>query len=166
MKLNLNSYTCKNFVMCVGKIPANTRALKVGTTSPGERSQLVYVVSGDISYSANNNSATGVLAEGTLTNMFEYGQTNIYYTAGSKDAYYASLNPLDLNTNFSAQILNTPTTQEVVSNNQNIIIVCLGGSIICNGATISAEKYARVPINTTANLQVLPDSIALIVTQQ
>jgi hypothetical protein len=166
MKLILESYPCKNFIVCVGKIPANTKVLKEATTTPAVRSQLVGMLSGSVSYVANNGATIGVLETNTITDVYDIGQNNIYYTAGNEDAYYVSVNPQTVNQKFTAQMITTPTTQNIVGSDKLTIVVCLGGSITCNNKDIPATKYAKILNGITTNLEVLAESAALIVTEK
>jgi hypothetical protein len=151
--------SCRAFSICYGMMNAN-ESFSGNYSEVGQRNLSVYVYQG----SATVTSSSGSLFECNeqkLVDLQSITDGLVEYRAGSDGASWVCINNNQRQKEFNFELLNAPITKTVVGSSKETYLLCLGGSVACNGVSISERNYARIKNGSEAQI-VVPENVVAV----
>jgi hypothetical protein len=159
-----NIIQCRAFMLCYGIMNAN-ESFFGNYSEVGQRNLSVYVYQGG----ATITSSSGLLFECNEKNLIDLQSItggSVEYRAGSNGTSWICVNNNQRQKEFNFELLNTPVTKTVIGSSKEAYLLCVGGSIICNGVSISERSYARIKNGLQAVIDIPENAIAILMTEK
>ena len=156
--------SCRAFSICYGMMNAN-ESFSGNYSEVGQRNLSVYVYQG----SATVTSSSGLLFECNEQNLVDLQPITdglVEYRAGSNGSSWICVNNNQRQKEFNFELLNTPVTKTVIGSLKEIYLLCLGGSVACNGVPISERSYARIKNGSQAVIDIPANATAILMVEK
>lgn len=155
--ITFKTTTCRGFVLCIGSGLQNDTLIQKNTGA-GVAIQYIYGYKGN--GLVTNGEMSDELAGKQLLDMTKYMGKEITFTMLGDPTMWIAINPTTAR--FDAEFLAGGTSKDVQGIDKRRYILCLDGSIDCNGTTLEATKY--VALRSESNVSVtVPDGSAAVV---
>lgn len=159
--ISYKTTACRGFVLCVGSaLPGDV--LTQPNNGAGVAIQYAYVYRGHAV--VTDGETTEELPGQQLLDLTKYMGTEVRFTMLGDPTMWIAVNPSSGDARFTAEFVSGGETITVTSEEQRKTILCLEGSVLCNGASVAALKYAPVRNDTTVTLTVPEGSAAVVLT--
>jgi hypothetical protein len=159
--ISYKTTTCRGFVLCVGNGLQNDVFVQPNK-GDGVAIQYAYAYKG---YGkVTNGEMSDELAGKQLLDMTKYMGKEITFTMLGDPTMWIAINPTPDTTRFDAEFLAGGTSQDVEGTEKRRYILCLDGSIECNGTTLEATKYVALRSDSNVSVTVPDGSAAVVLT--
>ena len=159
-----NFILCRSFSVCYGSMSPNEVFLG-DYSKVCQRSLSIYVYQGG----GTITSSSGLLFECNEKNLVDLQSITggaVENRAGSNGASWICVNNNQRQTEFNFELLNTPVTKTVIGSLKETYLLCLDGSVTCNGVSISERNYARIKNGSQAVIDIPANAIAVLMVEK
>lgn len=159
--ITFKTIQCRGFALCVGSaLPGDV--LTQPNKGNGVAMQYAYVYRGNAT--VTDGEATEELPGKQLLDLTKYMGTEVSFDMLGDPTMWIAVNPVPETNRFTAEFVAGGNTLTVVGGEKRKTILCLEGSVICNGTTVDALKYASVRNGASVSLNVPEESAAVVLT--
>jgi hypothetical protein len=159
-----NFIFCRSFSICYGS--ASPNEVFLGDYSKVlQRNLCIYVYQG----SGTITSSNGLLFECNEQNLVDLQSITggmVENRVGSNGGSWVCVNNNYRQKEFNFELLNTPVTKTVIGSLKETYLLCLDGSVTCNGVPISERNYARIKNDSEAQIVVPESAVAILMTEK
>jgi len=156
-----NSIACRGFSICYGSMTPNENLVCPNTTD-GFFNQWIYLYDGS-ALAGSEASQTTELTKDTLVDVSQYAGAPIKYVAGNSGATWLGINPIPTTKRYDARLVKGTATETINPSAKESFIICVEGSVTCNGVQLKPMQYARV-VNTSKTFEI--NGTAIICTER
>jgi hypothetical protein len=155
-----DALVCRGFILCYGSFVPN-EIMSHPNTGDGIATQAAYLYFGNVTASQNGTDIE--MLAGKVNDLSPFINAPCESKAGALGAAWLAINPTPSTKKYDITI--APIGNSVVtSSSLDCVVLCVDGAINCNEKTINKMQYTRVLNNTSVNLTVSDNSVALIMT--
>lgn len=140
-----NGIACRGFAICHGTMTAN-ESLVQSNINDGFFNQLIYLYAGS-ALAGTESSQTTELTTGSLVDVSQYANAPIKYVSGDNGATWIGINPVPSTKRYDARLIKGPITETINYSNKETFILCVDGTLTCNGIELKPTQYARIVSN-------------------
>jgi hypothetical protein len=155
-----SSLVCRGFTLCYGSYVPN-ETMSHPNTGNGIANQAAYLYFGNVTASQNGTNIE--MLAGQVNDLSSFIDAPTEFKAGDSGAAWLAINPTPSTKKYDITV--APIGNSVVtSSSSECVILCVDGSIDCNGKVVNKMQYTRVRNSTSVNLNIPDNSVALIMT--
>lgn len=158
----LNSIVCRGFILCTSGISPNYFYI-MENSGPGKEVQFLYVIQGGGKLVFQDESTMRIDPK-IMYDLSQYVGTPIKYWADDRGAIGMAIDPVPSNKRFNYDLVHGEATRTVVGTANECTILCLEGTITCNGVELTSTQYAPVADGKTVNVSVPANASMVILT--
>ena len=159
-----NFISCRSFSLCYGSMSAN-EVFSGNYSEIGQRNLSIYVYQGSVTI-ASSDGLSFDCGEQNLVDLQSIVGGLVEYRAGSSGTSWICVNENQRKKEFNFELINTPMTRTVTGSSKETCILCLGGTITCNGSFIHERSYARIKDGSQAMIDVAENATAILMTEK
>lgn len=158
----LSTTVCRGFVLCTSAISPNDYYV-LDNAGTGKVIQFLYLISGGGTLVFNDGSSMQV-DQDIIYDLSQYAGTPIKYWADGRGAIGMAIDPVPSDKRFNHELVKGETNKTIVGTANECIILCLEGTITCNGIELKSTQYAPITEGKTVNVSVPANAAMVILT--
>lgn len=159
--ISYKTTACRGFVLCVGSGLQNDVFVQPNK-GDGVAIQYAYAYKGHGTVA--NGEMSDVLPGKQLLDLTKYMGKEFTFTLLGDPTMWVAINPVPDTSRFDAEFLAGGTSKAVRGAEKRRYILCLDGSIQCNGTTLEATKYVALRSDSSVSVVVPEGSAAVVLT--
>lgn len=154
-----NGIPCRGFSICYGTMTPN-ETLVCSNDINGYFNQWIYLYSGS-ALAGSEDSQTTVLTQGSLVDVSQYAGAPIKYIAGINGATWLGINPIPTTKRYDTRLIKGPITETINPSDKEAFVICVDGSVKCNGVELKPMQYVRV-VSSNKTFDLSQNGVAII----